>query len=395
MKENINNLTAALIIICITVLSYNYTSEKTVEIIEDTTDQAVVEDLTAINQVEISEPVEEGEITTISQVVISGKIKWPKNREARFFTRDTSITTYVDWIGKFNLTFPLDSSGYITFHHGDETTAMYCNPDDTVHITIDTKEFDETITYAGSEESNFLAWKFLYIEEMDYPNVKTILDTTELNQKLDSLTNPMHLKMISLALNDNFIESEKKEHEQMRNYFLAQYTKNQKMLEMIGKAAIDFTYPDMDSNMISLSDFKGSYVYVDVWATWCGPCRYEIPFLIQLEKYYHDENIIFMSVSVDVENAKQKWIDMINEKDMGGVQLISTYGWKSQIMKDYAINGIPRFMLFDREGNVISVDAPRPSSDEIRKIFMSFEIVEGLESEGIEVIEVIDVPKEL
>ena len=117
--------------------------------------------------------------------------------------------------------------------------------------------------------------------------------------------------------------------------------------------------------------------------------------LIQLEKDYHDANIIFMSVSVDVENAKQKWIDMINEKDMGGVQLISTDGWNSQIIKDYAINSIPRFMLFDREGNVISVDAPRPSSDEIRKIFMSFEIVEGLESEGIEVIEVIDGPKEL
>lgn len=395
MKENINNLTAALIIICITVLSYNYTSEKTVEIIEDTTDQAVIEDLTAINQVEISESLEEREITTISQVVISGKIKWPKNREARFFTRDTSITTYVDWIGKFNLTFPLDSSGYITFHHGDETTAMYCNPNDTVHITIDTKEFDETITFTGSDESNFLAWKFLHVENVGYPNVKTILDTTELNQKLDSLTNPMHLKMISLAFNDNFIESETKEHEQMRNYFLSQYTKNQKMLEMIGKDAIDFTYPDMDSNMISLSDFKGSYVYVDVWATWCGPCRYEIPFLVQLEKDYHDANIIFMSVSVDVEEAKQKWIDMINEKDMGGVQLISTDGWKSQIMKDYAINGIPRFMLFDREGNVISVDAPRPSSDEIRKIFMSFEIVEGLESQGNEVIEVVDVPKEL
>ena len=377
MKENINNLTAALIIICITVLSYNYTNNKTVEIIEDTTDQAVVEDLTAINQVEISEPVEERKITTISQIVISGKIKWPKNREARFFTRDTSITTYVDWIGKFNLTFPLDSSGYITFHHGDETTAMYCNPDDTVHITIDTKEFDETITYTGSDESNFLAWKFLHVENVGYPNVKTILDTTELNQKLDSLTNPMHLKMISLAFNDNFIESETKEHEQMRNYFLSQYTKNQKMLEMIGKAAIDFTYPDMDSNMISLSDFKGSYVYVDVWATWCGPCRYEIPFLIQLEKDYHDENIIFMSVSVDVENAKQKWIDMINEKDMGGVQLISTDGWKSQIMKDYAINGIPRFMLFDRESNVISVDAPRPSSEEIRGIFDGFKNIEN------------------
>ena len=396
MKENINILTAALIIISIAVISYNYTNNKKVKITEDTIEQAVIEDLTTVNQVEISEYVaEEEKTTTISQVVISGKIKWPKNREARFFTRDTSITTYVDWIGKFNLTFPLDSSGYITFYHGMETTNMYCHPNDTIHITINTKEFDETITYTGSDESNFLAWKFLHVENVGYPNVKTILDTTELNQKLDSLTNPMHLKMVSSNFNDNFIESETKEHEQIRNYFLSQYTKNQKMLEMIGKAAIDFTYPDVDSNMVSLSDFKGSYVYVDIWATWCGPCRYEIPFLIQLEKDYHDANIIFMSVSVDVEKAKQKWIDMINEKDMGGVQLISTDGWQSQIMKDYAINSIPRFMLFDREGNVISVDAPRPSSDEIRKIFMSFEIVEGLESEGIEVIEVIDGPKEL
>ena len=93
------------------------------------------------------------------------------------------------------------------------------------------------------------------------------------------------------------------------------------------------------------------------------------------------------------KNAKQKWIDMINDKNMGGIQLFAN-GW-SQICKDYAINSIPRFMLFDREGNIMSVDAPRPSSDEIRKRFMAIEIVEGLEAEGIEVIEVIDGPKEL
>ena len=124
--------------------------------------------------------------------------------------------------------------------------------------------------------------------------------------------------------------------------------------------------------MVSLSDFNGSYVYVDIWATWCGPCRYEIPFLVQLEEDYHDSNIVFMSVSVDTENAKQKWIEMIKEENMGGVQLISTDGWKSQIMKDYAINSIPRFMLFDTDGNVMSVDAARPSSDDIREIFDGF-----------------------
>jgi hypothetical protein len=67
---------------------------------------------------------------------------------------------------------------------------------------------------------------------------------------------------------------------------------------------------------------------------------------------------------------------MINEKDMGGVQLISTDGWQSQIMKDYAINSIPRFMLFDPDGNIISVNAVRPSSEEIREIFNGFGNIE-------------------
>jgi hypothetical protein len=166
------------------------------------------------------------------------------------------------------LTFPLDSSGYITFHHGDETTAMYCNPDDIIHLTINTKQFDETITYTGSEESSFLAWQFLHVEDVEYPDIKNILDTTELNQQLDDLINPMLMKLSTEDLSIDFIKYQKEGYTSMKNYFLEQYKKNQSMREMIGKAAIDFTYPDMDSNMISLSDFKGSYVYVDVWATW-------------------------------------------------------------------------------------------------------------------------------
>jgi len=164
----------------------------------------------------------------------------------------------------------------------------------------------------------------------------------------------------------------------IKNYYLKRHEQVQNVPKA-GEAAIDFTYPDMDSNMVSLSDFIGSYVYVDIWATWCGPCKYEIPFLLQLEKDYHDANIIFMSVSVDIENAKQKWIDMINEKNMGGVQLFAN-GW-SQICKDYAINSIPRFMLFDPDGNIISVDAARPSSEEIRETFDGFVLDQEVEEE--------------
>lgn len=133
-----------------------------------------------------------------------------------------------------------------------------------------------------------------------------------------------------------------------------------------GKPAFDFTYPNVSGDTVSLSDFVGSLVYVDVWATWCGPCKREIPHLIELEKEYHGKNIIFLSVSVDEEKDYDAWKNMLAEKEMGGVQLFAS-GW-SKIAKDYKINGIPRFMLFDTNGNIITVRAPRPSNEGIRTL---------------------------
>ena len=105
--------------------------------------------------------------------------------------------------------------------------------------------------------------------------------------------------------------------------------------------------------------------YVDVWATWCGPCIAQIPALEQLQKDYKEENIVFMSVSVDTD--KDAWLKMLHEDQLQGVQLWAD-GW-SEITRSYAIFGIPRFLLFDPDGKVISVDAPRPTSGEIRELF--------------------------
>ena len=135
----------------------------------------------------------------------------------------------------------------------------------------------------------------------------------------------------------------------------------------VGESAIDFTYPDKEGNEFSLSSFKGSLVYVDVWATWCGPCTAQIPALKELEEEYHGKNITFLSVSVDTD--KDAWLKMVDEKELGGTQLWAD-GW-SGITKDYAIFGIPRFMLFSADGNIISTDAPRPTSDEIRGLLDS------------------------
>ena len=131
-----------------------------------------------------------------------------------------------------------------------------------------------------------------------------------------------------------------------------------------GDMSIDFSYPNLQEEMISLSSFKGNLVYIDVWATWCSPCIAEIPSLKKLQKDYEDQEIVFLSVSVDTD--KDAWVKMLSDDDLSGVQLWAD-GW-SEISKSYAIFGIPRFMLIDQTGRLVSVDAPRPSSNEIRKI---------------------------
>lgn len=133
-----------------------------------------------------------------------------------------------------------------------------------------------------------------------------------------------------------------------------------------GGVAADFEYPDHTGKKVSLSGQKGKVVLVDVWATWCGPCKKEIPSLKQLEKEMHGKDIVIMSVSVDEEKDKEKWLKMIKDEELGGVQLFAS-GW-SKITKDYKITGIPRFMVFDKKGNVVTVDAPRPSDPKLKEL---------------------------
>lgn len=139
-----------------------------------------------------------------------------------------------------------------------------------------------------------------------------------------------------------------------------------------GKAAKNFSYPDIEGTEISLSDFKGKYVYIDVWATWCTPCKREIPHLKQLEIDYHDKDIVFMSVSVDDKKDVNVWKQMVSDEELKGVQLFAS-GW-SDIAQDYEINGIPRFILIDPEGNIFNANAPRPSSNAIDELLSSLSL---------------------
>jgi len=128
-------------------------------------------------------------------------------------------------------------------------------------------------------------------------------------------------------------------------------------------------YENNAGGTTSLDDLKGKYVYIDVWATWCGPCIGEIPSLKKVEKKYHDKNIHFLSLSIDKAKDHDKWKQMIIDKELGGIQLLADNAWKSKFVQDYQINGIPHFILLDPEGKIVKYSAPRPSSDKLIELF--------------------------
>ncbi|WP_291115884.1 TlpA family protein disulfide reductase [Empedobacter sp. UBA7248] len=122
--------------------------------------------------------------------------------------------------------------------------------------------------------------------------------------------------------------------------------------------APDFSLADINGKRFDLSDFKGKYVYMDIWATWCGPCKVQIPFMKELEKQFHDAPIHFVSVSLDKLEDKPIWEKMVRENQMAGVQLFA--GREDNFGFDYKIEYIPTFIILDKEGNIMIDRAPAP-----------------------------------
>ncbi|WP_298513052.1 TlpA disulfide reductase family protein [uncultured Kordia sp.] len=167
---------------------------------------------------------------------------------------------------------------------------------------------------------------------------------------------------------------------------IKEMAKDEKLLERItkkynkiqnlvtGKDSPTFNYENHAGGTTSLADLQGKYVYIDVWATWCGPCIGEIPSLKKVEKDYHDKNIAFVSISIDQKGAYKTWKEMIKNKELGGIQLMADNAWKSKFVTDYAIEGIPRFILIDPNGKIVNADAPRPSNPELIALFDELKI---------------------
>ena len=401
--------------------------------------------------------------------------------------------------GKVLDTLKISENGYYNLRVGRESTAVYLEKGKNVSFTVETKQFDETISYTGTgaAPNNYLAEKYMLSEnEGSFAEVfalpeteflaeingynKTYLDLLNNNETLTESFKELEAKELnyshisnienykgyyeylsgindfnvsntfydylkdfnfsdteafnsssayknmlqahfgrllseqddsteeyneSLAylktVDDNFPDGEEKE-QIMFSYLrygmkadagleavYALYKENsvetesmtiitskyEKLKTLVrGKTSPDFTFENHAGGETSLADLNGKYTYIDVWATWCGPCIREIPSLLKVEEAYHGKNINFVSISIDTKLDYQKWRKMVTAKELGGIQLMADNDWKSKFVTDYGIEGIPRFILLDPIGNIVTSDAPRPSSPDLIAL---------LDSEGI------------
>ncbi len=124
-----------------------------------------------------------------------------------------------------------------------------------------------------------------------------------------------------------------------------------------GHPSPQFDCEAIDGSRRSLTDYAGKWVYIDIWATWCGPCRREIPHLKNLEAKYSGLPIEFVSISSDSD--RDAWIKLVTKQNMKGEQL--RFDGKDRFMESYKITGIPRFILLDQEGKIVDPDMTRPS----------------------------------
>lgn len=451
-----------------------------------------------------------GNFSFAQSAIFSGKIENPLSDKVIISELVPGIgpkelaQTPVDANGYFHMKFPLMNSARLEWENGNQSSNLYMEPGDSLYVTINTEQFDETIVYSGSNPgaNNYLARYFInftnddgeqdkhiqiipqmqilkrepaaYLELIDsitqiqldflnsykdklspsfyknektrivygavysksmFPNMRKYYNQQSENPKELVLPDDFYAYFDNYSFNDdelaahaeyldaagyklNYLSEKKLGFETAFNpeQYMAQYelvpsfatgksvhairmnlitnklryidanelsdmvrvfvtsdadealksAVQQQYAEALtlskGQPAPSFTLMNEKGEEVSLSSFKGKVIYLDFWASWCGPCIREFSHVPALKEAVSGSDVAFVYISIDDDEAA--WRKAMDKYKLGGTQLYAA-GFGHEVAKKYRVNGIPRYMIIGKDGKILDGFPPRPSDKKL------------------------------